>query len=327
MKKALIVLQKVKGDNSVHLISERLYLGSIGAALNVPELQQVGITHILCTATGVRSMHPDKFSYKVLTVLDSQMESLVDHFADAICWIERALREYPNNKVLVHCFAGRSRSVAVVLAYLIYKLRIPLSVALIHVRQFRANANPNSGFLNQLRAFEYEFFSSKRSFSFDTLHADLLSLIEPAKERLKTMQADGQDSVAITAAILRSSSVEIPPLHEKDVMMRSQSSDAILGVVVGDVCCENTDDDSSESRKNRAGICGLIGAWFLVILLDTTVVLAERLAYPYYYTQVCSIPGTASKLCDGIQHTSPSGIFTSIVSSLARLVKYIPLTS
>jgi hypothetical protein len=68
MKKALVVLQKVKGDNSVHQIAERLYLGSIGAALNVPELQSVGITHILCTATGVRSMHPDKFVYKTVWI-------------------------------------------------------------------------------------------------------------------------------------------------------------------------------------------------------------------------------------------------------------------
>ena len=66
MKKALVVLQKVKGDNSVHQIADRVYLGSIGAALNVPELQAVGITHILCTATGVRSMHPDKFVYKTV---------------------------------------------------------------------------------------------------------------------------------------------------------------------------------------------------------------------------------------------------------------------
>ena len=68
MKKALVVLQKVKGDNSVHQIADRLYLGSIGAALNVPELQSVGITHILCTATGVRSMHPDKFVYKTVRI-------------------------------------------------------------------------------------------------------------------------------------------------------------------------------------------------------------------------------------------------------------------
>lgn len=66
MRKALVVLQKVKGDNSVHQIAERIYLGSIGAALNLPELQTVGITHIMCTATGVRSMHPDKFVYKTV---------------------------------------------------------------------------------------------------------------------------------------------------------------------------------------------------------------------------------------------------------------------
>lgn len=190
MKKALVVLQKVKGDNSVHQIADRIYLGSIGAALNLPELQTVGITHIMCTATGVRSMHPDKFVYKTLTVLDSQSESLLDHFPDSIYWMECALRENPTNKILVHCFAGRSRSVAIVLAYLMYKLRIPLSVALLHVRQFRASANPNSGFVSQLKAFEYVYSISQRSFAFDSLLDDLSSLTKPAKAYMKTMPDD-----------------------------------------------------------------------------------------------------------------------------------------
>lgn len=254
MKKALVVLQKVKGDNSVHQIADRIYLGSLGAALNLPELQSVGITHIMCTATGVRSMHPDKFVYKILTVLDSQSELLLDHFADSIYWIECALRENVNHKILVHCFAGRSRSVAIVLAYLMYKLHIPLSVALLHVRQFRASANPNSGFINQLKAFEYCLMSSKRSFSFDSLLDDLNSLLEPAKIALNDMPS----GLPVTR---RNSS--ITPLSTPTVLpARSRSADASLRV-------------EPSKRSN----------WLFLIILLIAVVVGERLVYKQFFSK------------------------------------------
>ncbi len=145
-----------------------------------------------------------------MTVLDSQSESLLDHFADSIYWIECVLRESPENKILVHCFAGRSRSVAIILAYLMYKLRIPLSVALLHVRQFRANANPNNGFINQLKAFEYELFRSKKSFAFPNLLSDLSSLIGPAKDRLKNVGQWSGVSASSTPPPLDPSVVHIP---------------------------------------------------------------------------------------------------------------------
>ncbi len=342
MKKALIVLQKVKGDNSVHQITDRLYVGSLGAALNVPELEHVGITHILCTATGVRSMYPERFVYKTLTVLDSQMESLLDHFADSIYWIERALREKPTNKVLVHCFAGRSRSVAVILAYLIYKLRVPLSVALLHVKQFRASANPNSGFLNQLRAFEYELFNSTRSFSFDTLHSDLMSLTEPAKLRLKNMQPDSwqHDTSLVngvnTCSAARSNSLVNPALHGKDVATRSKSSDAVLGVVVNGTHSDSSTivDGEASMKAQRSRTCGFVAAWFLVILLAVTIVVAERFVYSYYYEYVCASPilsASHTKLCSGRHSTSPTvaitGIGSATTSFMNQVVKYIGLWS
>ena len=296
MKKALVVLQKVKGDNSVHQIADRLYLGSIGAALNLPELQSVGITHILCTATGVRSMHPDKFIYKTVTVLDSQSELLVDHFAESIHWMECVLRESASHKILVHCFAGRSRSVAIVLAYLMYKLHIPLSVALLHVRQFRANANPNVGFINQLKAFELELFASKRSFAFDSLLDDLASLLPGAKERLKTI-TDGRVSVTpsdrpprATASLTVSSGV--PPA----AVLRSRSSDARL--LSSDKTAANVSEEEKPIRKIPS-LRAVLFRWLILLVLVLVVVGIDRVSYPHYSRPLCERLGSHMELREG----------------------------
>ena len=153
---------------------------------------------------------------------------MLDHFADSIYWIECVLRESSDNKILVHCFAGRSRSVAIILAYLMYKLRVPLSVALLHVRQFRANANPNNGFINQLKAFEYELFRSKKSFAFPSLLADLTSLIGPAKERLKNVGQWAGASASSTPPPIDPSLMNIPRSNSFAGVLNTAESDSRL---------------------------------------------------------------------------------------------------
>ena len=54
---------------------------------------------------------------------------------------------------MVHCQAGVSRSVSIVIAYLIRKNRTTYENALETVRQKRPVANPNKGFVKQLLKF------------------------------------------------------------------------------------------------------------------------------------------------------------------------------
>ena len=59
-------------------------------------------------------------------------------------------------KVLVHCYAGLSRSVTVIVAYLMQNERMLLDEALRFVKHKRPYAQPNPGFLKQLVEFELE---------------------------------------------------------------------------------------------------------------------------------------------------------------------------
>ena len=58
--------------------------------------------------------------------------------------------------VLVHCYAGQSRSAALVMAYLMATEHKGLVEAWAAVRRARPCARPNSGFLQQLAAYAAE---------------------------------------------------------------------------------------------------------------------------------------------------------------------------
>jgi protein-tyrosine phosphatase len=58
--------------------------------------------------------------------------------------------------VLVHCYAGISRSSSTVMSYLMKKYNLSLKTAFEHVRSCRWFVNPNPGFCRQLKQFEKE---------------------------------------------------------------------------------------------------------------------------------------------------------------------------
>ncbi|KAG8227633.1 hypothetical protein J437_LFUL008710 [Ladona fulva] len=59
---------------------------------------------------------------------------------------------------LVHCVAGVSRSAALCLAYLMKYERMSLRKAFVHLRSKRPSVRPNTGFFQQLIAYERRLF-------------------------------------------------------------------------------------------------------------------------------------------------------------------------
>ncbi|TYH03641.1 hypothetical protein ES288_A09G235500v1 [Gossypium darwinii] len=133
-------------------IEEGLFLGSIAAANNMDALKSLNITHILTVASSLKPVHTNDFVYKVIPVLDKEDTNLSQYFDECFNFIDEAKRE--GGGVLVHCFVGKSRSVTIVVAYLMKKHGMSLSLALEHVRSKRPLASPNHGFIQQLKEFE-----------------------------------------------------------------------------------------------------------------------------------------------------------------------------
>ncbi|CAI7900335.1 unnamed protein product [Closterium sp. NIES-53] len=85
-------------------------------------------------------------------VLDSPEVDLISRFQECFAAIDAA--KAAGGCALVHCFAGRSRSVTVVVAYLMARRAMTVDEALLLVRGLRPEANPNAGFVQQLREWE-----------------------------------------------------------------------------------------------------------------------------------------------------------------------------
>jgi protein-tyrosine phosphatase len=72
---------------------------------------------------------------------------------EAATFIEKHVRGGRRRRVLIHCWAGHSRSVSIVLFYLMNKTRDfkTVDAALQFIQEKRPTINPNLGFLAQLR--------------------------------------------------------------------------------------------------------------------------------------------------------------------------------
>jgi hypothetical protein len=138
---------------SMDLIIDNLYIGNYPAALSIDLLKTTGITSILLAGKDMECMFPDSFTYKVIPLYDSPNTNITKYFGEANKFIKENIEE---GKVLVHCGAGVSRSVSLVLAYLISEHGMPYSDALALVKSKRKCANPNNGFEKHLRNYSYD---------------------------------------------------------------------------------------------------------------------------------------------------------------------------
>ncbi|CAN6362172.1 unnamed protein product [Urochloa humidicola] len=82
---------------------------------------------------------------------DTEEENLLDHLEPCLDFIDEG-RKVGN--VLVHCFAGVSRSASIIVAYLMRSEQKSLEEALESFKEISESACPNDGFLDQLKLFE-----------------------------------------------------------------------------------------------------------------------------------------------------------------------------
>lgn len=92
-----------------------------------------------------------KFVRMAAPLRDMENENLLDSLDACLDFIEQSRKE---GSVLVHCFAGVSRSAAIIAAYLMKTEQLSQEDAIESVRQSCEFVCPNDGFLDQLKMFE-----------------------------------------------------------------------------------------------------------------------------------------------------------------------------
>lgn len=74
--------------------------------------------------------------------------------------------------VLVHCQCGLARSATVVVAYVMYMLRLSMPAALLHVKKYAPHINPNLSLMYQLREYELGLAASRSKVSAAAMDVD-----------------------------------------------------------------------------------------------------------------------------------------------------------
>ena len=135
-------------------ILPHLYLGCRKVASCLPGLRQSNVTHILNVTSSIPNQFEDLegFVYKQIAVEDKLDVDMMQHLSGAFQFIEEARER--GHKVLVHCHAGMSRSVTIILAYLMKYYNHTLESSLEYVKQRKPDISPNFSFMGQLLEFE-----------------------------------------------------------------------------------------------------------------------------------------------------------------------------
>lgn len=131
-------------------ITDEIWVGSYADACDEQFLRERKINHILCCADefALRAGFPysdNRIGHKI---------SLRDDYADEktfVMFLEGAqkLNEWilSGNRVMVHCFAGISRSVSVVITYFMVYKGWSFNIALNHLKHCRRKANPHPNYI------------------------------------------------------------------------------------------------------------------------------------------------------------------------------------
>jgi protein-tyrosine phosphatase len=130
-----------------------MFCGTFLNANNNAEIKALDIKYILNCAIELKLNNLPKYvKYCQLNILDDDSTDITLFFDKAFSFIEEARKS--NQKILIHCRLGISRSPALIIGYFIKYMGYTTEAALNLLISQRSQIHPNSGFISQLKAYE-----------------------------------------------------------------------------------------------------------------------------------------------------------------------------
>lgn len=137
-------------DNIPASIVPGIWLGSIHSGFHLEGLTERRITHII-NLSGLPATFPKTFSYLSIEIPDKPTSDILSVIPATNIFIEAALES--GGEVLVHCMGGRSRSPAIIIAFMMSTMGMTYDRCVGRVRAARNVVALNQGFEIQLRAY------------------------------------------------------------------------------------------------------------------------------------------------------------------------------
>ncbi|GMH92416.1 hypothetical protein TrVE_jg3638 [Triparma verrucosa] len=145
--------EKLRG---LSLVTNNIVLGGRDEANNKGLMDKYGVTHILNVCKQLPNFFPTDYTYLKINAMDSPDYQLVQDYAKAAAFLSHV--EKINGRCLVHCIAGVSRSVTLVMMHLMRNHEVCLNQCYKHIKSCRPFIRPNEGFLFQAAEFELQTF-------------------------------------------------------------------------------------------------------------------------------------------------------------------------
>lgn len=108
-------------EDDIHMVFPNLYISCYSPITNLPLLKSLNIKTIVTALPYSNPPFPEQFNYMHVPLYDDKSENIQKHFVKVNSAIETAL--LTGGGVLVHCMAGRSRSVTLVMAFLVWAIK------------------------------------------------------------------------------------------------------------------------------------------------------------------------------------------------------------
>ena len=141
-----------KDEDYNEIIKDFLYISGYKTASTASDLQNMKITNIInCSGDLCENLSFSGVNYLTLNIRDNVSENIECLFFKCINYINEAKEK--QGRVLIHCYKGVSRSVSILISYLIYLYKWTYDEAFDFVQSKRSIANPNIGFYLQLKTF------------------------------------------------------------------------------------------------------------------------------------------------------------------------------
>uniref|UniRef100_A0A0R3WG30 protein-tyrosine-phosphatase n=1 Tax=Taenia asiatica TaxID=60517 RepID=A0A0R3WG30_TAEAS len=130
-----------------------LLIGCQADAMSAKVCTEFGVTHVInVSADGEISPHVPPSRFLRIPIHDNGKADMVPYFERAFAFLDSA--KDCSGRVLIHCFAGISRSPTLAIAYLMHNQNITFDEAYSRVKSMRPKISPNFNFIGQLTDFE-----------------------------------------------------------------------------------------------------------------------------------------------------------------------------
>jgi protein-tyrosine phosphatase len=137
-------------------ITPQIWIGPFSKAWDEKFLKKHKITHIMCCAKEFNAptfLHNDKTHWASLPIIDDISDAKTEsQFRKGAAILNRWINA--GHKVIVHCYAGISRSVSTVLAYLMIYKGLMYQQAYDLVKKGRPELNPHPVYVKILKGIE-----------------------------------------------------------------------------------------------------------------------------------------------------------------------------